>query len=189
MLTFKQHISPEIWEACKKGDKFSYAIIYRVYFPKLYNYGKKFTDNVEQIEDCIQDIFTNFWFNRQKLLHVKEIQTYLFISFRNNLLKILSRTKNHSSIDTSSEMYGFKTDLSIDHIMISTEEMYEQRINFENVIKKLTPRQREAIFFKFYENMSYENISIILGITTKGAYKLIARAITELRSAYKEKMV
>ena len=59
----------------------------------------------------------------------------------------------------------------------------------KSVIKKLTPRQREAIFFKFYENMSYEEISNILGITTKATYKLIARAITELRSAYKEKMV
>src|SRR6185295_8331933 len=98
MLTCKQHISPEIWESCKKGDKFSYAIIYRVYFPKLYNYGKKFTDNVEKIEDCIQDIFTNFWLNRQKLLHVKEIQTYLFISFRNNLLRVLSCTKKYDAI-------------------------------------------------------------------------------------------
>jgi RNA polymerase sigma factor (sigma-70 family) len=73
--------------------------------------------------------------------------------------------------------------------MINREQMYEQRIDLDGVLKKLTPRQKEAIFFKFYENMSYEEISGLLGITTKATYKLVARAILELRSAYKGEMI
>ena len=53
-----------------------------------------------------------------------------------------------------------------------------------NAMRRLTPRQKEAVFFRFYENMSYEEIADILNISVKATYKLVARAILMLRDAY-----
>lgn len=174
--------------AFEQGDITAYARIYKSYFPRLYNYGKKFTDDIDQIQDCIQDIFTHFWLNRERLGHVKSLQAYLFSSFRNNLLKLLAQSRKHELLDDQQSPYSFYFDLSVDHLMINNDQIYEQKINLEQVLKKLTPRQREALFFKFYENMSYEEIGKLLSITTRACYKLVARAIIELRSTYMEKM-
>lgn len=38
-------------------------------------------------------------------------------------------------------------------------------------ISKLTARQKEAIFLRFYEQLSYEEIAEVMGITVKASYK------------------
>jgi RNA polymerase sigma factor (sigma-70 family) len=51
----------------------------------------------------------------------------------------------------------------------------------QGTISKLTSRQREAIFLKFYERLSYEEISIVMGISVKSTYKIMARSLGFLR--------
>jgi RNA polymerase sigma factor (sigma-70 family) len=72
--------------------------------------------------------------------------------------------------------------------MISAERLYEQQINLKSALETLTARQKEAIYFKYYENLSYRQIAAVLNITTKATYKLVSRAISELRSVYQQKM-
>lgn len=45
----------------------------------------------------------------------------------------------------------------------------------------LTARQREAVFLKFHENLSYEEIAEVMDISVKATYKLMAIALSELR--------
>ncbi|MNE93296.1 RNA polymerase sigma factor [compost metagenome] len=45
----------------------------------------------------------------------------------------------------------------------------------------LTNRQREAIFLRFYEDLSYEEIAELLEMNLGGTYKLIYRALDRLR--------
>ena len=178
-------IKPGLWDACKAGNKSAYAAIYSASYPRLFNYGKKFTADEQQIEDAIQEIFTNFWFNRKKLAIVTDPVPYLLVSFRNHLLKSIrkERTKTRHS-----EEITFDLELSVDQVMIDADKMYEQKITLTYALEKLTAHQKEAIFLKFYENLSYDNISGIFGISTRATYKLVARAVAELRTAYKLKL-
>jgi len=68
-------------------DQEAYKELYRFYFKKFYNYGKKFTTNNPLIEDTIQEVFLDIWSNRQKLLNVKSINSYFFSSFRYTLFR------------------------------------------------------------------------------------------------------
>jgi RNA polymerase sigma factor (sigma-70 family) len=181
-------IEPRIWEACKAGNKDAYSVIYTAWYGRLFNYGKKFTDDEQLIEDSIQEIFTRFWFQKQKLGRVNELQGYLLVSFRNQLLKSVQKAKNTKYSGTEFEPENFELELSVDQVMINADHMYEQKINLEQALGKLTSHQKEAIFLKFYENLSYEEIANVFGISTKATYKLVARAVTELRQAYKLKL-
>ncbi|MNY66103.1 RNA polymerase sigma factor [compost metagenome] len=49
-------------------------------------------------------------------------------------------------------------------------------------LQKLTDRQREVIYLRYYEEFSYPEIAEIMGLTLKGTYKLMGRAIETLRS-------
>ncbi|TWV99240.1 RNA polymerase sigma factor [Chitinophaga pinensis] len=179
-----QHIDPAVWEACKAGDKGAYAAIYRLYYPRLYNYGYKLTDNVVLIEDSIQEIFVRFWINREQLNAIREFRSYLFVSFRHCLLRLLSQHRQQQGDLPDEEQYVFALEMSAEQQRLAKEEEHEQLRTLRSAMDHLTPRQREAIFFRFYENMDYDEIAAILQISVKATYKLMARAIEVLRSAY-----
>ena len=48
----------------------------------------------------------------------------------------------------------------------------------------LSERQREAIYLKFYQNMSFEEIALMMDISPRAVYKLIYRAIEVLQKSY-----
>lgn len=179
-----QHIDPAVWEACKTGDKCAYAQIYKLYYPRLYNYGCRFTANTVLIEDSIQEIFVQFWINREKLSAIRELRSYLFVSFRHYLLKLITQFEKLQDDLQDAEGYAFALEVSAEQQKVAAEEQQEQLDVLRNAMHRLTPRQKEAIFFRFYENMEYEEIAGILHISVKATYKLVARAIDVLRDAY-----
>jgi RNA polymerase sigma factor (sigma-70 family) len=178
-------VDPTVLAAIKNGDKRAYAAIYRIYYSRLYNYGYKFTRNILAIEDCIQEVLTSFWINRQKIESITSFESYLFVSFRNRLLKSLQE-KQLNTETLRDEDYQFELELSIDQLMINADSLFEQQTNLKAALNNLTERQKEAIYFKYYENLEYEQIARILNISTKATYKLVARAIAELRLVYQQ---
>lgn len=53
-------IDKELWLRIGEGDQQAYALVYRFYYKRFYNYGRKFTDNESLIEDVIQKITIQF---------------------------------------------------------------------------------------------------------------------------------
>ncbi|MEJ7830747.1 MAG: sigma factor-like helix-turn-helix DNA-binding protein, partial [Segetibacter sp.] len=50
-------------------------------------------------------------------------------------------------------------------------------------LKALTPHQREAIFLRFYQTLSYEEVAETLNISVKATYKIIARSLSALKES------
>ena len=174
-----------IWNAFTSGDRDAYTVLYKIYHPRLYNYGRKFVDNTELVEDCIQEVLVRIWLDRARLAEVQNIRSYLFVAFRNSLFKSITLHNKRSSVPRP-EDDTFSMELSVDQVMINKERIYERHINLKQAMDKLSARQKEVIFFKFYENMSYEEVAQILNISKKATYKLVARALTELKTIYKQ---
>jgi RNA polymerase sigma factor (sigma-70 family) len=72
-------------------------------------------------------------------------------------------------------------EFSVESMMIEREMDQQLKIRIIQAIENLTPRQREVIFLRFYEGMSYENVATVLDITTKATYKIVARALVHLK--------
>ena len=51
--------------------------------------------------------------------------------------------------------------------------------------QKLSARQRETVYLKFFEELSYEDICEVMELNYQSARNLIARALTELRQILK----
>lgn len=175
-------IDEATWFAFRNNDKQAYALIFRKYYPALVNYGRKFCTSEELVEDCAQESLLQFWMMRHKMDTVQQVPCYLFVSFRNRLFKNI-RAARRMMPDTIKAL-EFEIELSADQVMINKEHIYEQSISLRNAMQELTVRQKEALFFRFYEDLSYQQIAVILGISTKSLYKLMARALSELRQVY-----
>lgn len=166
------------WENIEVGDTHAYSEVFLFYYKKLYNYGRKFTEDTSMIEDTIEDVFSMVWKDRQKLSAISSHKSYLFSSFRNNIfkkLKVQRKTRFYSVYE------GEEVEFSVESIIISKETDSTLKIQIEKAISNLTTRQREGIFLRFYEGLSYQEIAVIMKISVKGTYKLLARALMELK--------
>ncbi len=159
------------------NDSASYARLYTDYYRKFYNYGKKFTPNTSLIEDCIQEVFLDIWVKKQKLLQVDSINSYFFSSFRYILLRKLKEDKKI----VSGEIVETEPSFPIDSLLMTEELTTELQLRLKTAFESLTPHQREALFLRFYQNLSYEEVAFILNISVKAAYKIMARSLAALK--------
>ncbi|MGQ7855026.1 RNA polymerase sigma factor [Pedobacter sp. WC2501] len=169
------------WKNFKNGNEAAFESLYKTYSAGLYNYGSKFTKDKDLIKECIQDLFVGLWTRRQSVGNPGHIKNYLYKSFRHAIFKkTFQLSKNETYEET--ENYQFHAVLNIEETIIDNERQLQVSGQLQNALAKLTARQREAIFLKFHEQLSYEEIAEVMGITVKAGYKIMARSLDYLRN-------
>ncbi len=164
----------ERWNYIEQGDIAAYSETYVFYYKKLYNYGRKFTDNTALIEDAIQEVFVMLWKDREKLADIYSPHSYIFYSFRNYIFK---EKRKLQKVAFQREEQEF----AIDNVIINKEATAEINKRLQKALTSLTPRQREAIFLRFYEALSFEEVAQVMNISVKATYKLMARSLLKLK--------
>lgn len=170
-------IGPGLWQQISKGDKEAYAMVYCDLFTRFYNHGSKFTRDTLLIEDAAQEALILLWERRNKLPEIKSIETYYYSVYRNNLFATIRKQQSLTGEDEMPETPEF----SIESVIIDGEGKTLRSAELEAALKLLTSRQLEAIFLRFYEGFSYEEVAGMLDITVKATYKIVARALAQLK--------
>lgn len=167
-----------LWQKISDGDRTAYSEAYFHYYRRLYNYGRKFTQNDPLIEDAIQEIFLHLWQNRNKIPAINNPQSYFFYAFRNTLFQKLKQEKKKETVAAISEPDPV---FNIESILISHEMEGEKRKALDAALRTLPARQREIIFLRFYEGLSYDQIAEVMHITVNSTYKMISKGLNHLR--------
>jgi RNA polymerase sigma factor (sigma-70 family) len=106
------------------------------------------------------------------------VKHYVLRAFRNRLAQIF---KERPNITYTEESLSFSFEIGFDHKMIEGEDAQKLSAQINKAVSKLTNRQREIIYYRFYENLSFEEIGEIMNMQIRATYKLNARAIASLR--------
>jgi len=170
-------IEAGIWMNLKAGDKKALSYFYTKYFDSLYNYGSKITKDRGLTEDSIQDLFIEVWTKREGLGQVTNVKYYLYKSLRR---KIIYRLKLLARLPTD-ELDSFDIQLSHKSHYLSQQIDSDIRQNIIQLIGTLNPKQKEAIFLVYYEELSYHETAVIMGLKVKTVYNLIHLAFSNLR--------
>ncbi len=169
-----------VWQDFRRGSKEAYEYIYRKYVTILYNYGYRITKDKAQTQDCIQDVFINLLTHREKLTDTDSIKFYLFKSLRRELMRKREVHQAFASSENNPHDDDFEVTFSYEYQLIESQMLAERSEHLLRVLNELPPRQKEAIFLRFYDNLSYEEIAAIMGIDQTSAYKLMYKAIDRL---------
>lgn len=161
------------------SDPLSYRTLYVHYYKKLYNYGRKFTTDHVLIEDSIQDIFLDYWNKQDRIDQPAALNSFLFTAFRYSLFRKLQRERRQLPLTDQTEEPAFDAAA----FLPGDDTPEELADKIRTAMQSLTPRQREALFLRFYEGLSYEEIADIMHITVKASYKLMARSLLQLKQA------
>lgn len=146
----------EIFNELKKGNKKVIEDLYKKYYKMVYGVAFSILKNKEDSEDIVQIVFSKLYeIDKEKMPKDKEA-TWLYAVTKNETLMFLRKKKYHYDIET---VYNIENDNNeLDKII--DKESYNQLIN------KLNSKEKEIVSLKILANLSFEQISILLGEPT-----------------------
>ena len=165
-----------LWRQFRDGNHHVFETIYKRHVNLLANYGRRISSDDELVKDAIHDVFTSLWKNRSNLGATDTIQYYLIKALRRNLFNKMQKARKLVFREVHEDF-----DLSPEEVLIESEFQQERVIELHEKLSKLSSRQKEAIFLRFYSGLEYSSISRIMGINPQSAYNIVFRALETLR--------
>jgi RNA polymerase sigma factor (sigma-70 family) len=182
MKNWQENIDyPAIWESfVATGDKEAIGMIYFGHYDLLYNFGLKYTVDIQIIEDAIQNVFSYFLKSGGNLSPVKNLRGYLLQSFRHQLLLDLKkRNKAYQLNNLKGE--------NADYHEPEVNEVYENEWSnlrlqkLDQCMEHLTKKQKEILYLRFQGRLSYAEIAVMLDIAVDSCQKMVYRTLKRLR--------
>lgn len=164
----------------------------KLYFnmqPRLYAYSRKFIDDRELSRDIVQEIFFEFWENRQTMIIKSSVKAYLFRTLHNKCLNYIRDQKIH-------EKYSSYVDIKLKEAELfffdQNQEGYKS-IFFEEVqeifqasMQNLPESCREIFLLSRVKGFSNNEIATKLNISVRTVENQIYRALKTLKVNLKD---
>lgn len=162
----------ELIEAAFDGNVESFGELCSRYYTAMVALAHSKVNDKHLAEDIAQQTFTKACFKLRSLRNKSKFASWLSTICRNVCIDMLRRSNNYEDTDLSA---------------ISAEQKpkdFEEAERIRTLLAQLPQKMREIIYLKFYNGMTYEKISQVLGISTEAingrlrrAKKLIAKKL------------
>ncbi|MCK9412563.1 MAG: sigma-70 family RNA polymerase sigma factor [Prolixibacteraceae bacterium] len=175
-----------IWESfITNGNHEAIGMIYFGHYDLLYNFGLKYTKDVQVIEDAIQNTFGYFLKTGRKLSPVTNLRSFLLQSFRHRLLLELKRRSRifHMHAIEAKNVGSHEPEVN-EKIEQEWSSWLGKKIS--KCMERLTGKQKEILYLRFQCDLSYAEIASMLDITVDSCYKMTYRSLKELREDIEE---
>ncbi|GAB4021362.1 RNA polymerase sigma factor [Spirosoma koreense] len=180
-----------LWLAFQSGDEGAFRQLYQLHIRHLLNYGLRLCDSLATVEDCIQDVFAELWHYRQRLTQPASVRFYLLKALRNRLKAQYRREKPFiSGWDDDRDEIGqsyFSIEPSAEQQLIALDIDAERAAKIRLAMNALSPRQREIIYLRYFNDLSYEQICELMNINYQTARSQIYASLKQLRMLLKDK--
>ena len=158
----------------KNGDEEAFKKIVKEYKNRLFNFIYRFTQNLEDSEDLLQDLFLRIFKSRNSYKPQEKFDNFIY-KIASNLCKDYYK-KIKPKIGLNEEV--LISDSSIPDDKLEKKEL-------EGIVKKailsLPYNQRIVITLLIYEDKSYAEISKITGFSIQSIKSLLFRARKNLK--------
>ena len=168
-----------LWENFRKGDHTALGELFRLHYDYLYRYGSKLCQDTFLLEDAIQELFTDLWQHKTEV-PVISIKAYLLRALKYKLFRATQKQRKLINADSLPEEGYFE--LSHETFIIKEQELKENTGKVLEALNHLSDRQKEIIYLKFYQDMSYEELASVMNINYQAARNLLYQAIKVLRN-------
>lgn len=154
-----------------------FARIVREHKGTIYTVCYMFSKDEDEVADLFQDILMNLWKGFERFRGESSIRTWLYrVSLNTCISADRKKRRNGESVPL---------DMNIDLFDDSAEEMKQIRM-LQDRISRLRPFDR-AIVLLWLENLSYDEIGAIVGISSKNVSVRLFRIKEQLRKMSEEK--
>lgn len=161
----------------QRGDIKEFENLFRKLYSPLCHFAYRFIKDMDSAEDIVQDLFYNYWKNREKIEITTSLKSYLYQAVRNKCLKAIDHQQVKDRYSTEIQSQNLETgDLS--PTSIETQELNQI---IENTIDELPERCKEIFIMNRFEGMKYHEIAQKLSISVKTVEANMGKALRIFR--------
>ncbi len=155
-----------------KGDKTAFEKIYHLYSGRLLGFLLKLVKSEEHSTELLQEIFIKIWNSREAIDPERSFRSYIFRVAENTTYDFFRKVAREKKL--YAELMKINEDF-YSHV----EEAFFSKENQEylqNVINTLPPKRRQVFRLIKMEDYSYEEVSVLLNISTSTISDHIVKA-------------
>jgi len=170
-----------LWDEFRAGNEAAFAALVKRYSNTLFTYGYQICRDRDLVKDCIQEVCLELWNRRGRISAVNSVKWYLIKSIRTRIFKDRSKWRTNEMVDDD---YMFIVEFNIESQLVLETETLEFISRVKTVINGLPARQREIIYLRFYENLSFDQICEVMNISKQSVHNLLQKAYRSFRSEW-----
>jgi RNA polymerase sigma-70 factor (ECF subfamily) len=160
-------------------DKSSFKNLFELHYSPLCNFAYRITDDIDQAEDIVQDIFVKVWNDPDLLDGNKNINSYLYSMVRNRALEVIRRENISQKINQQLEYIqnnAATTNVEEDEIekLLLLEQIYVS-------IRQLPPKCSEVFTLSKVNGLTYVQIAEKMNISVKTVENHMGKALRLMR--------
>lgn len=167
----------------------AFELFFRTNQPPMVSYAYRFLDDWETARDIVQEIFLNFWENKEKLEINTSLRSYLFASVKNQCVNIIKHKVVEQKYSSNTQMQFKELELNFYQ---SADEPYH--LLYENELGKkieqsisILPEQCRITFeLSRYKGMKSQEIAKKMDVSVRTVETQIYRALKVLKESLKD---
>ncbi len=176
----------DVFESLDNGDVNRAATLFvRKYQKYVYSIALRYLKNEQDAEDAAQETFIRAIRYIHSFRRDSSLSTWLY-TITHSICSTMSRKKKIQ------RFFGFDSEVSLEELMIeeSTTDMILQNEDFEKefqkILQKLPVKQRETFALRYFDDLTYDEISKILGTSVGGLKANYFQAVKKLSVLLKD---
>jgi len=155
-----------ISELLKSDPDKGFRLVVEKYSSKLYWHIRRLVLLHEDADDALQNTFINAWRSFGDFRNESSLYTWLYTIATNEALTLINKRKRNSTVSIDDLGSYFENS----HEGSTWFDGDEAQVKLQNAILKLPDKQRVVFNLKYFDEMTYEEMSKVLS-TSEGALK------------------
>ena len=170
-----------ILQKAQNGDSEAFGLIYEHFSEKIYRFIYFRVSHKEVAEDILSDTFVKAWQKINQINTPQALSGWLYQIAKNNIIDYYRIKKDLVPLaDVEETLEDQVSPVDIINLNLQQKKILE-------VLSQLPEDQREVIKYRFFEDLTSEEIAYVLG-KTEGAIRVLQhRAVLKLKELLKEK--
>lgn len=172
----------ELIDAFNKGNQNAFNFIVRKYQKKVYWVIRKMVLDHDDADDITQEVFLKLYRSLGEFRGESKLFTYVYKIAINYSLNHLNKNKKINSRKVEMDNSYLRSE---DKIADEEMESRERTMILEEAIRSLPEQQRAVFNMRYYDNLTYDEISNILNKSTGGMKANYFHAIKKIEKFLK----
>ena len=157
------------------GEHEKYSILVERYQEPLIHFLRSIMGTDEEVFDCAQEAFLAAYRNLWRYSQAYSFRSWLYTIARNKAIDLIRKRKRESSVPIKENLVD--SNPGPEETFLAKEEAQD----VQEILKELPDHYKQALFLRYQQELSYEEISTVLDIPLSSVKNYLHRGKGRLR--------
>src|SRR6266702_659304 len=168
----------EMYRAAIRGDRDAFEMIIRTHSRTLFAIAYGILQNREEAEDAVQDALVKAWKSRWRVRDPEKFPAWLCMIARHRARDVFRKRR---PVPLSEETIEMAEPESVDTTALDRQ--------LHSALATLPELHRSALTLRYFEEMDYQSIEKLLGLSNGALRGILGRALASMRKQLKPALV